>query len=107
MIDSPFFTEAQRATGIKFTQIHAHTKPDTFKGGMIAFPSFHVIWAWLCAFLIRDWPIAFGLLFILNTVVMLSCVLLGWHYILDIFGSILVIILAHMIHQKRAKTTQP
>lgn len=106
MIESPYFTEAQRATGLKFNQIHAYIQPSTLEGGMVAFPSFHVIWAWLCAFLVRDWRLAFGLILILNTVVTFSCVLLGWHYIPDIFASIAVLSIAHYTYAKCYPATQ-
>ena len=105
VIDSPYFTEAQRATGLKFAQIHAHIKPSTYRGGMVAFPSFHVIWAWLCAYLIRDWRFAFALLLTLNTAIAFSCVLLGWHYILDVIASIAVLGMAHYTYFKFYPTT--
>jgi len=50
LIDSPYFIEAQRATGLKFWQLHHYIQPVTEDGGMIAMPSFHVIWAWLCVY---------------------------------------------------------
>ena len=105
VIDSPYFTEAQRATGLKFAQIHAYIEPSTHRGGMVAFPSFHVIWAWLCAFLIRDFRFAFALLLILNTAIVFSCVLLGWHYILDVIASIAVLGIAHYTYFKIYPTT--
>lgn len=52
-LNSDFFSQAQYATGIKFREIHQHIPPSTIEGGMIAFPSFHAIWAWLCLYLIR------------------------------------------------------
>lgn len=99
VVNSPYFIEAQYATGLKFKQIHAHIKPTTIEGGMIAFPSFHVIWAWLCVWLVRDWTWVFKPLLILNTGIAVSCVLLGWHYILDIIASFAVLGIAHGIHQ--------
>ncbi len=105
MINSPYFTEAQRATGLKFYQIHAHISPSTLEGGMVAFPSFHVIWAWLCSFLVRDFRFAFLLILIFNTAVVFSCVLLGWHYILDVIASIAVLGTAHYAYFKCYPTT--
>lgn len=105
MFDSPDFTTAQHATSLKFRQIHAHIPPTTLEGGMIAFPSFHVIWAWLCSFLVRDWRFAFGLVLLVNIAVTCSCVLLGWHYILDVAASIIVLAIAHYIYCKSYPTT--
>jgi len=101
VIDSPYFTEAQHATELKFKQIHNHIKPSTLEGGMIALPSFHVIWAWLCVWLVRDWVWVFRALLLLNTALVASCVLLGWHYILDIIASLCVLALAHGIQTYR------
>jgi hypothetical protein len=105
MLESPYFTEAQRATGLKFYQIHAHITPTTVKGGMIASPSFHVIWGWLCAFLIRDYRWVFGFVCLLNIAMTVSCVLLGWHYILDLMASFFVVLIAHIIYL-RVNTVQ-
>jgi hypothetical protein len=98
MIESPDFSEAQRATGLKFNQIHQYINPTTVEGGLIAFPSFHVIWAWLCAWLVRDWVWAFRALLLFNTGIAISCVLLGWHYVLDLIASIALISAVHYIY---------
>ena len=98
IIDSPHFSDIQQATGLKFNQIHHHIKPTTLEGGMIAFPSFHIIWAWLCVYLLRHWPVAFVLMLLINLSLALSCVMLGWHYPIDALGSIIVIIMGHSLY---------
>lgn len=100
-IVSTYFRPEQYATGIKFTEIHHHLYPSTMEGGMIAFPSFHAIWAWFCLYLVRPWPIIFFLLLPVNLLLVLSCVLLGWHYPIDIIGSILIILFTHAINNYR------
>ncbi|WP_133131398.1 phosphatase PAP2 family protein [Legionella yabuuchiae] len=99
IIDSPHFYESQKATGLKFYQIHNYIQPTTYEGGMIAFPSFHIIWAWNCQYLIRGWHLAFALLLPLNLCLALSCVLLGWHYPVDIVGSIFVILIVQLLYR--------
>ncbi len=94
---SPYFTETQQATGLKFNQIHHYLQPTTIEGGMIAMPSFHAIWGWLCLYLIRSWTIFFIILFPFYIALIASCVLLGWHYPLDLLGSFIVVVLAHTI----------
>lgn len=89
------FAEEQRATGLKFNQIHQYIQPTTLEGGMIAFPSFHVIWAWLCVWLVRDWQILSLFLGMINLMLVAACVLLGWHYWIDVIGSLIVIGFAH------------
>lgn len=98
IIDSIHFNELQRATGLKFSQIHQHITPTTLEGGMIAFPSFHVIWAYLCVYLVRDWRYVFRVLLMINLILVAACVVLGWHYVLDVAGSIVVILLGHGVY---------
>jgi hypothetical protein len=96
---SPFFSPEQYATGIKFKEIHNHLSPSTIEGGMIALPSFHVIWAWLCVYLVRGCKWLFVFLFPINLLLVFSCVLLGWHYPSDVLGALLVILATHGIYQ--------
>lgn len=95
---SPYFDGIQRLTGLKFWQLHHYIQPASSDGGMIAMPSFHVIWAWLCVYLMRPWPILFSLILVLNSLVVASCVLLGWHYLLDVVGSLLTLLTAHGVY---------
>lgn len=102
VISSPFFTTAQHATGIKFAEIHHYITPSTLQGGMIALPSFHVIWAWFCLYLVRGVPLFFWLLLPVNTVLVISCVFLGWHYPIDVAASIIIIYVSHKLYNQCA-----
>lgn len=95
IVSSDLFNESQLATGLKFAQIHQHIQPTTLDGGLIGLPSFHVTWAWLCLNLFRNWTAAFLLLLPINCLVVLSCVLLGWHFPTDLFGSMVVLSLGY------------
>lgn len=97
-INSAYFTAEQYATGIKFDQIHQHRQPGTLEGGLIAMPSFHTIWAWLCTFLACDIPIVFFILVPLNIILTIACVLLGWHYLADIPGSLVILLVSYWIY---------
>ncbi|MFA5960702.1 MAG: phosphatase PAP2 family protein [Tatlockia sp.] len=97
-VESAFFIQEQQATGLKFTEIHNHIAPSTSEGGLIAMPSFHTIWAWLCLYSLRCWPLAFVALFPLTFLLVCSCVLLGWHYGMDIVASVLILSLSHWIY---------
>lgn len=104
IISSPFFSSEQLDTGIKFNEIHHYLRPSTMEGGLIAFPSFHVIWAWFCLYLVRGLPWVFIVILPLNTLLALSCVLLGWHYPVDLLGSVLVITMTQLIsHQFKSQ----
>lgn len=102
---SPWFSPLQHATGMKFSEIHKHLMPSTIEGGMIALPSFHTVWAWFCVYIVRSWLFAVALLLPINLLLILSCVLLGWHYMIDIAGALAVILLTHGAHHLLAKKT--
>ncbi|NDH69417.1 MAG: phosphatase PAP2 family protein [Gammaproteobacteria bacterium] len=95
VINSPYFIDEQRATELKFFQIHHYIPTTTNDGGMIALPSFHVIWAWLCLYITRFSPLLFILVLPITSLLLASCVLLGWHYLTDVLGAIVVLLLAH------------
>ncbi|QMT60193.1 phosphatase PAP2 family protein [Legionella sp. PC997] len=97
IINSPYFSPEQIDTGLKFRQIHHYINPTTNEGGLIALPSFHAIWAILCVNLLREWPIPCFLLFITNLFLIASCVLLGWHYLIDIIGGFIVLLLCYFL----------
>ncbi len=89
-MNSPLFAANQIATGLKFNQIHSHIIPTTNEGGLIALPSFHVIWAILCVYLLKQWKIPCILLGLINSLLILSCVLLGWHYPVDVLAGVVI-----------------
>lgn len=95
IINSPFFSPEQIATGFKFNQIHHYINPTTNEGGLIALPSFHTIWAVLLVYLIREWFIPSIILGIINGLLIISCVLLGWHYPIDIVAGFLLLGLSY------------
>ncbi|PJD91327.1 MAG: hypothetical protein CK424_07315 [Legionella sp.] len=90
-----YFVPCQLATGLKFFQIHHYIQPSTLEGGLIALPSYHVIWAWLCTHSVRYIKPLYYILLPYNALIVLACILLGWHYFLDVLGSILVLSFAH------------
>ena len=58
--------------------------------GLIAFPSFHTIWAILMALAYRRRPVLFAVFGTLNVVVIVSTLTTGWHYLSDLIGGIVV-----------------
>src|SRR3990167_3989246 len=99
-MNSPFFFANQYATGLKFKQIHDHLPVTIMQGGLVALPSFHVIWALLCVYLVKDIKILFIPILIVNTLMICSCVLLGWHYISDVIGGFVIVFITYMIYKK-------
>lgn len=103
IIHSPYFSSYQLATGIKFNEIHQHIIPSTKEGGLIAFPSFHTVWALLGLHLVTEWPIAYLLLLLVNIVLVASCVLLGWHYCSDLGLAFILLSIAYYLLLKVKK----
>jgi len=106
ILNSPFFSEYQKATGLKFNQIHNYISPTTIEGGLIALPSFHVIWACICLQLARNWLIIYVILLPINISIIFACVILGWHYPSDVLASTIVLLMAYgffIIYQSAAK----
>ncbi|KTC97155.1 hypothetical protein Lgee_2126 [Legionella geestiana] len=101
ILDNPRFTAQQYATGLKFWQIHHYIPPTTGDGGMISLPSYHVIWAFLCLRLTRMWALVYYPLWIYTASLIASCVLLGWHYYIDIAASFVIVGLSHHVWQRR------
>jgi hypothetical protein len=87
---SPDFAYVQLLTSAKFYWVHHRLPVTTMWGGMIAFPSFHVMWAVLTTYAALPyrklfWPVA-----ALNALVVASTVLLGWHYLIDVPAGLLL-----------------
>ena len=100
-LKSPYFSMEQHATGLKFLQIRQYIQPTTLEGGLIALPSHHTIWAILCLYLLYPFRLAFYLLLANNILLILSCVVLGWHYPLDVMAALLITWLAFLVTRKR------
>lgn len=104
LFQSPHFDVSQYATSLKFYQLHHHQIPTTDDGGMIAFPSCHVMWAILLTYACKNIKWLFYPLILLNILMTLATFLLGWHYLVDVLASFglaaLSIYLANLIYQR-------
>lgn len=87
---NPYFKPEQHDTWLKFYEVHKRLTLTTTEGGMIAFPSFHVIWAILFAYACRNQKYLYYAMIVLNILVIASTLFLAWHYLADVIGGILV-----------------
>jgi hypothetical protein len=87
---SPDFLPVQRATFMKFSQVHGRLPVTTVLGGMIAFPSFHVAWSVLLTYAALPDRRLFRAAAAWNALVIASTVVLGWHYVVDVPAGILL-----------------
>lgn len=92
VLHSPYFTAAQKGTSLHFYELHHYLKNtvDQAKSGLIAFPSFHVIWAILLTNALRSIKPLFYPAIIWNSILIVSTVLLGWHYFADVVGGVVI-----------------
>lgn len=88
MFFDPNFAMQQHDTFIKFFEIHHHLPITTQEGGLIAFPSFHVVWCVLLAYSLRRTKWLFYPVAALNSFIILSTIFLGWHYLTDVIGGL-------------------
>jgi len=95
-----YFLIEQHANHTKFWEIHHGIKASTEAGGLIAFPSFHVIWAWSCIRIFFGYKLIFAVYLIWFLLTCVSTVLLGWHYSIDVLGSIFFIICIEYLLKK-------
>lgn len=91
IFSDPHFNRIQLDTVLNFKQIHQYLMVTTFDGGMIAFPSFHVLWAVISIYTLRR---ASKILFIpilaVNAAAVAATLFLGWNYAVDILCGFLV-----------------
>jgi hypothetical protein len=89
------FSREQIDTVLNFREIHQYLMVSTMDGGMIAFPSFHVLWSVITIYTLREAPrVLFVTLLLLNLTAIVATLLLGWNYAVDITCGILVSIFA-------------
>lgn len=90
ILHSPYFTHLQLDTSLRFYEVHHFLPVTSNKGGLIAFPSFHVVWAILLTYCTIKYKWIFYPLVVLNCFLVVSTVFLGWHYLVDaIAGGVL------------------
>lgn len=104
ILHSRYFLTNEHATYLKYFEIHHYQAVTTGNGGMISFPSCHVIWSILLCYPFRDKKMWLIPVAIINAVVILSTMFLGWHYLMDVVAGTLVastaLFLAHRLQLK-------
>ena len=90
-LSDSFFNPSQFNTILKFNEIHQYQPVTTLDGGLIVFPSFHVIWAALIIYAFNNYRFYISIpIWIVNILIIASTVLLGRHYAIDVVGGIII-----------------
>ena len=74
----------------QFMQLHSHQRITHYVGGIIGFPSFHVIWAILLTLAYQKNKVLFFFSIIFNSLIVVSTLVLNWHYLMDVIGGVIV-----------------
>lgn len=90
IMHSPHFQFEQYDTYIKFYEMHHYLHLTTSEGGLVAFPSFHVIWGIFLIYLTRHKRWFFYPILIWNVIMIISTLTLGWHYLTDVISGIII-----------------
>jgi len=95
ILSDPHFNREQLNAVLTFREIHQFLMVTTFDGGVISFPSFHVIWSMLSIYFLRRTPKpVFIPLLLINLGAIIAALFLGWDYLVDIICGIIVSFIA-------------
>lgn len=88
VLQSHYFLPEEKNLPLLFYQIHHHIKITAQTEGLIAFPSFHVIWAILLTYVCRSLSkLIFYPVLCMNILLVLATVMLGFHYMTDVLAG--------------------
>jgi membrane-associated phospholipid phosphatase len=77
---------------------------DFSEGGIVSFPSFHVVLAVLSAVALWDFRTARWIVLAVSTAICISTVTTGWHYFIDVIGGLAVAAIADAIAARALQT---
>lgn len=81
------FSKAQYEVIAQFYGIHTYQKEIMSVGGLIGFPSFHVIWATILMYVCKNRKILFYPMLLVNSLLIISTLTLGWHFLASVMGG--------------------
>lgn len=99
ILHSAYFTEDQHELVTRFQEIHHHLPITVFNGGVIAFPSFHVINNLLILYVSRRYRWLFLPLLVVCSFSILATMMLGYHYLADVLAGFLIAYLSIKLTQ--------
>lgn len=102
LFHSPHFSKNIVSVPKRFYDVQHYIVNHYIKGGIIGLPSFHVIWAIAVIYSFKNYKVLFYLFLIWNSVVILSTLALGWHFLVDILASFVIVAFAILLAEKKA-----
>lgn len=107
VMQSPHFLANQHELVLRFNEIHQHLPVSFHRGGLIAFPSVHVTTALTVLIAFRKIKPIFYPMLIINALLIVATMGLGYHYLSDVIMSFIVVaiscVIIHFIYAKFVK----
>lgn len=88
------YSSAELAVLHEVLAVRDHQMIHMFLGGIISFPSFHVIWALIGAYAFKDKKYLYIPALFWAILIMVSTLTTGWHYLADVLAGTLLMVLA-------------
>ncbi len=89
VLSSSYFMQSQHDLVQRFYEVHHHLRLTVFDGGIIAFPSCHVINSLIVLYAWRRYRWVFYPLLIINICSIFATMALGYHYLADVLAGFL------------------
>ncbi len=93
VLHSPYFISQEYNLVTRFYEVHQHLPISNFDGGMVSFPSGHVIYALLVLAAWRKIKVVFYPLLVLNFFLIIATMAIGAHYLVDVIASFIIVTL--------------
>ncbi len=97
---SPYFPRDAVTIVKHFVELHHYKIVSNMNGGLISFPSYHVIYCCLIIYPFYRIKWLFYPLVIINLIIVTAALVLGWHYLTDILGGFVISALVIFLTQK-------
>lgn len=88
---STHFLPGEYAIINRYAEIHQHRPAYGCLGGLIGFPSFHVIWACCTAYAYRRVKSLSLPMLVWSALIIFSTMAVGWHFFADVLGGLVII----------------
>lgn len=91
VVHNQYFAQSSHELVARFKAIHNNLLPPSSKGmGLIAFPSCHVFYACVLTIMMRPIKFIFIPMILLNTLLIIATMALGYHYLADVIAGIIL-----------------
>jgi len=94
VLKSSEFIPCQYRVVAQFQAMHHYRHVLSPCSGLIAFPSFHTVWAVLVAYAFKNKKILFYPVLIFSSLLIFSTLATGWHFLIDVIAGIVLAVIS-------------